>query len=179
MHFIKQVLKNILIIISCLFVFNACKSNKILITKTIQKPLTITKKASSKLTLSPNSKLIISKDNFNIINITKQKGQNLVLKFTYKTHPQKNIADANYSEILFIEIPNNKQNIHITQFKNINLWFARFCYCKDYVGFYRILNGNLNLSLNRNKLTIKLQFKFKNVPRVLNVINQEIVLNNQ
>jgi len=178
-HFTKQLFNFLFIIIIGFVFFSSCKTKKPLVTNTFNKSLNTIKKTDYNLTIIPNSKLFISKDNFNITNVKQQKGQNLILKFTYKTQPPKNVADANYSEVLFIEIPNSKQNINITQFNNINIWFARFCYCKDYVGFFRILNGNLNLSLNKNYLKIKLQFKFNNIPKILNFINQKIALNTQ
>ncbi len=175
----KQLFNFLFIIIIGSIFFNSCKSKKELVTGTLNKSLNSQKKITYNLSITPNSKLFISKDNFNIANVKQQKGQNLVLKFMYKKQAPKNIADANYSEVLFIEIPNSKQNINTTQFNNINIWFARFCYCKDYVGFFRILNGNLDLTLNKKYLNINLQFKFNNVPKILNFINQKIILNTQ
>jgi len=169
-------LKFLFNIIICLVAFNSCKSNKALITKTFQKNLATTTKTYYKLTISPNSKLFVSKDNFNIVNVIQQKGKNLILKFEYKTMPSKNLADANYREVLFLEIPNHKQELHLTQFKNIKVWFARFCYCKDYIGYFNITNGDLNLVLNKQYLKIKMQFTLHNIPHVVNFINQKISL---
>jgi len=165
-----------LFLITCFIVFSACKSNKIPITKTLKKSLNTTGKNPYQIEILPNAKLFISKDNFNITKVTQHKGHNLVLKFIYKKQVSKNIADGNYREVLFIEIPNFKQNLHLTQFKNIKVWFARFCYCRDYVGYFKIKQGNLNLLLNKNYLKIKIQFSLNNIPQVLNFIDQKIFI---
>jgi len=177
--FMKQLLKFLFILIIYFVVFNSCKSSKKLITNTFQKSLNTASKTLYKLTISPDSKLFISKDNFNIASVTQKKGRNLVLKFAYKTQPPKNLADANYREVLFIEIPNSKQNLHLTQFKNIKVWFARFCYCKDYVGYFKITTGNLDLLLNKKYLKMKIQFSLNNIPQVVNFIDQKIILKPQ
>jgi len=175
-HFLKKLLTLLLIIIISTIVFASCNSSKNLITKTLQNSLKTNLKNPIKLIISPNSTLFVSKDTFKIYNVVQKKGPHLLLKFTYKTQAPKNLADANYSEILFIEIPNYKQSIHLTSFKNINVWFARFCYCKDYVGYHRILNGDLNLILNKKTLKINMRFSFNNIPQVLNFIDQKIIL---
>lgn len=160
----------------CLIGLYSCSSHKTLIKTTFEKKLASEVNSIYNLTIKPNTKLLLSTDNFDINSITEQAGLNLVLKFEYQTLPPKNLADANYREVLFVEIPNAVQKIDLTNIDNVNIWFARFCFCKDYVGFYKVNPDTFELNLNKNQLIIKSEFKLYNLPRVLNFIDQNISL---
>lgn len=163
-------------LVFCIIVLNSCGSNKVLLNKPIEKALSTEENTSYKLTVTPNRLLLINTDQFNINNVTQVEGQNLVLKFEYKTNPPKNLADANYREVLFIEIPNEIQKIDLTNIDKATIWFARFCFCKEFVGFYRVIPNQFELVLGNHQLSLKSEIEFHNLPRVLHVINQNISL---
>ncbi len=163
----------------CLIGLYSCGSNKVLLKTKIEKDLPTEENTSYKLTVSPNKSLLLSTDQFNIDNVTQIEGQNLVLKFEYETNPPKNLADANYREVLFVEIQNKIQRIDSTNSDKVTIWFARFCFCKEYVGFYKVIPNKFELVFGKHQLSIKSEFEFHNLPRVLHVINQNLSLKPQ
>ncbi|NQW36329.1 MAG: hypothetical protein HQ471_04915 [Flavobacteriales bacterium] len=166
-------------LILCLALNYSCASNKQVISKTISLQLPSIKDNGLSLTLTPQSELVVQQDDSKINHITQNKGQNLILKFESIKKTPKNIADGGYREVLFIEIPNQKQHINLADLKDtkINIWFARFCFCRDYIGFHKIEEGQLDIDLSKNTLKIKATIKFNNLPQVLNFIGQDIHIN--
>ncbi len=162
--------------ILCLIGFNSCVSSKVLLKKPIERSLPSDENTSYKLTITPNASLLVRTDNFNSNDIILQQGQNLILKFEYQTESPKNVADANYREVLYIEMPNQAQEIDLARLNKTSIWFARFCFCKDYVGFFKVTPEKFELLLSKNQLHIKSEFEWHKLPRIVNKINQNINL---
>lgn len=162
--------------IFCLIGFNSCSSSKVLLKKPIEKSLPSDEHTSYELTITPNASLLVRADNFKSNDITLQQGQNLILKFEYKTESPKNVADADYREVLYIEIPNQAQEIDLARLDKTSIWYARFCFCKDYVGFFKVKPEKFELRLSKNQLHVESEFEWHKLPRIVNKINQNISL---
>lgn len=163
----------------CVFTTVSCSSNKVILTEPISQQFSPIKEGKINYTFTPQSQIIVKQDVAKINSIVIKNGPNLVLKFEYIKKPTKNTVDSGYREVLYIEIPNKKQSINLSDLNqsDINIWFARFCFCRDYVGFHKITEGALQIDLSAKALKIKLEIKFNNLPQVLNFIDQNISLN--
>lgn len=168
-----------LIILIFSLIISSCVSQKMVLSNHFSKKFEISKNTSISYDLTPNSKLESFKDTQKNTFIKKVAGNNLVVKIEAVKKSDKNIADSGYREVLYFEIPNKKQDIKIDDLKNtdIKLWFARFCFCRDYVGFHKITDGQLEIKLTKSDLKIKSTIRFNNLPQVLNFIDQNLLIN--
>lgn len=165
------------LVVSCKSAQNATNttlnSNKILEIKNC------TENFECKLELLPNKTLIFNTDEFGNVYALVNDGENIILKYTYNKKPNLNIADDNYTEIIYAELPKNISNLHLTNqaLQTVKLHFGRFCYCKGNTGYFPITEGEFTLTkLENNQLKIELNFSLKKVPHKVTIINQEISL---
>ncbi|MCF6213751.1 MAG: hypothetical protein L3J45_06990 [Flavobacteriaceae bacterium] len=167
-----------IVFIICFILNSSCVTNKPVVSKITTEKLPNSKDNNITLTLTPHSELSVKQEADGVNYITQKKGLNLVLKFESVKKTPKNVADAGYREVLFIEIPNQKQHLNLSTLKNspINIWFARFCFCRDYIGFHKIDKGQLSVNLSAHTLKIKAHIALNNLPQVLNFIDQKIQL---
>jgi len=166
----------VLIIIIISLVICSCTTQKALLSKPFSKKIKATGNTSITYVLTPNSKLESYKDLQKNTFLKIVTGNNIVIKIEAIKKSDKNVADGNYREVLYFEIPNKNQDIKMGALKNsaIKLWFARFCFCRDYIGFYKITEGNLNIKLSKKAIKIKATIRFNNLPQVLNFIDQNL-----
>jgi len=167
-----------LIILMFSLIISSCASQKKPLLNPFSKKIEVPKNTSITYVLTPNSKLETFKDSQKNTFIKKTKGNNIVVKVEAVKKSAKNVADDAYREVLYFEIPNKLQNIKFDNLKNSNIkfWFARYCFCRDYIGFYKIADGNLEIKLSKKALKIKSTIRFNNLPQVLNFIDQKIPL---
>jgi len=130
------------------------------------------------LEIIPNSNLLIKNDEFKNTYIELEKGENVVIKYQLKKNPIANTADSNYSEILYIETDSTNKELHL---KDINLQevkmiFARLCFCKGSSGYFKVKNGQLDLSIKKNELTLHADFSVENIPQITTKVNEKIIL---
>ncbi len=170
-------LKTVLLLLF-MFVLGACVSQRPILSKLFSKRYVLSKNTTISYTLTPNSQLKIFKNNLKETAIKLVKGNKIVIKIEAVKKAPKNVADAGYREVLYLEIPNKKSHIisnNLTE-SDIQVWFARYCFCRDYLGFYKIAEGNLELELKPKALKIKSEIKFNNLPQVLKFIDQKLVI---
>ncbi len=156
----------------------SCVSQKPILSKEISYKINKSKDIVLNFTLKSNAQIEPFKEAQKATYIKIVKGNNLVIKIEGLKKPFKNIADSGYREVVYLEIPNKKQSLKNLDLNksDLNLWFARFCFCRDYIGFHKIKKGQMSLSLNNKSLAIKTTLKFNNLPQVLNFIDQKIPL---
>lgn len=169
----------VLIILAFTLIISGCSSQKVLLYRSVLQQITLSENIIINSKLSPNSKIETFKDSQKNTFLKIVTGNNIVVKIEAVKKSAKNVADSGYREVLYFEIPNKIQDIKIDDLKNstVNLWFARFCFCRDYIGFYKITDGNLNIKLSKKALKIKATIKFNNLPQVLNFIDQNFLIN--
>ncbi len=100
---------------------------------------------------------------------------NKVVKYTYNRKVKGDIQDASYREEIVFEINSDvKESAFVDEsLQDVQLLFGRFCYCKGQTGYYKINNGSLRISKNKESETsqINLNFKTTKVPQVINAIS--------
>ncbi len=127
----------------------------------------------------PDSELEVKQDEFGNSYPVINSGNKLVIQYLYKKTPIENTADSNYSETIYFEIDNDKINLDLQNEKlqEVKLLYGRLCYCKGTTGYFKVNKGNLQVKMNRENLTINLQFEVKKIPQIINTINESIILN--
>ncbi|MFK5889419.1 MAG: hypothetical protein QM486_01665 [Flavobacteriaceae bacterium] len=168
----------VLIILAFTLIISGCTSQKKVLSNPVLQQIVLSENTLINSKLSPNSKIETFKDSQKNTFLKIVTGNNIVVKIEAVKKSAKNVADDGYREVLYFEIPNKMQDLKIDDLKNsdVNLWFARFCFCRDYIGFYKITDGNLNIKLGKKALKIKATIRFNNLPRVLNFIDQNLPL---
>lgn len=126
-----------------------------------------------------NKHFIVKKDEFGNGYPEISEGTKTVLKFEYKKNTPPDVEDANYSEIIYIEIENDIETLNLTniQLKKVNVGFSRLCFCRGQTGTYKITSGDLKISKKGAKdYTIDFNFKISEVPQVITSISETFTL---
>lgn len=164
-----------------ILLFASCNTNKHLnfIVKT---PIQINTKncvqnGKCELKLTPNKSIEFKKDKFGILYPKISDGENTLLTYTFNRNPIKNTQDSNYTEIIYATLPKNIKEISLTdnELKQVNLHFARLCFCKGETGYYPIEKGTFNITkTNKDSIKITCKFQVKNIPQIVSSF-EEIV----
>jgi len=131
------------------------------------------------LELMPNKSIKTLYDDFGAIYVEIIDGASVVLKFEYKRNEIPNTMDSQYIEQVFMELDPNYMEVDLTdsELKNVNLLFARLCFCKGETGFYKIREGKLNIDkTDENNYQFHLIFKVNEVPQIITEIGQVLKL---
>jgi len=88
-----------------------------------------------------------------------------ILIYKYNRDVPQGLKDGNYREEIIIEI--DKKSGLPTNSKTI---YGRFCYCKGFTGYYKILE-EIEFKLKEDKVFYELQFKIKQVPQIISSLN--------
>ncbi|PCH77315.1 MAG: hypothetical protein COB98_03775 [Flavobacteriaceae bacterium] len=144
-----------------------------------QTSLTQLNNGQSTVSIIPHKKAVFKKDAFDIGYVTLEDSKGSLFKFEYVKKSPKNVADANYSEIVYIDLPENFSAINSNDIplEKTQILFGRFCYCKGSTGFYQVKNGELSAKMiAKNQLKLALKFKLKQVPHLISTIQENIHL---
>ncbi|MDR5591542.1 hypothetical protein [Christiangramia sp. SM2212] len=90
-----------------------------------------------------NSTLSIIENN-NAANVMVENGENLVFEYRFSTEGEPQIADDEYTEIVYFELDANTEdfNLNSNDFEAANAYVGRFCFCGN-TGFFPISNGEI------------------------------------
>ncbi len=108
-----------------------------------------------------------------------EKGRNLVIKYIYKRNSDKDIADSNYSEIIYFELPDKKLNLNLQDedLRQVKLLYGRLCFCRGASGYFPVNRGKLTTELTDNdRLKIVLNFRMKKIPQIVKQIDETVDL---
>ncbi len=99
-----------------------------------------------------------------------------IVKFSYSRNVPKGLQDGNYREEIVFEINNSDKELNLKneEIQKTKMLFGRFCYCKGSTGNYKVIDGNLNLIQNNNKIQFELEFKNNKVPQLLKTISEVV-----
>lgn len=105
-----------------------------------------------------------------------EKGNNMVVEFTYLKKGPEGTADGNYSETVHFEIPNGtkkftKENASLSQ---VNLLFGKHGFYPGEAGYYEVTNGKLSVDNTANNLKFDLRFKVDNQSQVISHIVESV-----
>ena len=109
-----------------------------------------------------------------------EKGESLVIKYVYKRNSDENIADSNYSEIIYFELPDTKLNLNLQDkdLSQVKLLYGRLCFCRDASGYFPVTKGKLiTEKTGKNQLKIVLNFSMKKIPQIIKQIDETVDLN--
>lgn len=92
----------------------------------------------------PNASLnIIETENSKFIEV--EEGNNLVFEYKFSTEGAPEIADDEFTEIVYFELNANTEDFSFNEndFEGINAYLGRFCFCGN-TGFFKITSGTMN-----------------------------------
>jgi len=130
------------------------------------------------LEITPNQSLLLKKDAFGQFYGERTTSELLLFKLTYERTVPKGVADAHYSEAYFFSIPKTTTTLELNnaELSQVNLVVERRCFCKGSAGFFKILSGNLKLSIKKNELTLSGHFSHENLPLLMTKIDEKVSL---
>ncbi len=105
--------------------------------------------------------------------------ESILLTFTYKRNEIPNTADGGYEEIIYIQLDRNNLELNLKdkELKNVNLTFARLCFCRGATGYYSIDSGHLSIKkVDKKTYQVNLSFKAQEVPQIINEISETFVV---
>lgn len=90
-------------------------------------------------------------ENQGYLSLQTAKGSNLVFCYRYEKADQPNLADDEYKEELFFEIPSGLDSFELQDEKleRANATFGRLCFCAD-GGYHKITKGKISGKKIRN-----------------------------
>ena len=123
-----------------------------------------------------DSNLEIKKDDFGKFYPEIIAGDKVVIKYHFKKSEEKNIADNNYSEYIYLEVNKNKEHLILKdkELQKVKLLFGRICFCRGSMGYFKVTQGELFLFNNNGIINMKLKFKVNKVPQIITEINENI-----
>lgn len=122
-----------------------------------------------------NSNLEIKKDGIGKLYPQIVDGDNIVIQYTYLKEAPEGIADGNYSESIYFQIPKDSKKLtkEGTSLADVNLLFGRHYFSPE-SGFFLIDSGKLSVENTGDLIHIDLQFKMDNGRQVISHIVETI-----
>lgn len=99
-----------------------------------------------------------------------------IVKFSYDRNVPKGLQDGSYREEIIFEINNSDKELNLKNedIQKTKMLFGRFCFCRGTTGNYKIIDGNLNLTQQKDEIMFQLEFKNNKVPQLLTSISETI-----
>lgn len=163
------------ILIVCFLIYSCIAKQKVILEKEIDRETTFCPiDGVCSFEVLENKSLELLKDGIGELYPNIIDDNNIVLKFEYKRNEIPNTVDGSYRELIYAELdPNNLAiDIENSQLQEVKLLFARFCFCKGQTGYYKVKNGKLFVSKEKDNYRIILEFKVDEVPQVISSINE-------
>lgn len=116
--------------------------------------------ANCSIEVFANSTLSIKEDTLGKLYPVIEKGETMVLEYTYSLKGPKGTADGDYTETIHLEIPANTKKVNLKNeaLHDVKALFGKQCFCKGEAGFYKITNGNLTIINKANQLQVTFQY---------------------
>jgi len=176
-------MKNLYLCILFLLIVG-CKSGKIntLLEKLDKKHITVLSNcidnAQCTIEIIPNSNLMIKEDAFKNTYIEIENGVHTIIKYQFKKNELPNTADSQYAELLYLEIDNYNKRLHLKneELQQVKMIYGKLCFCKGSSGFFKVKNGDLELLLSKNKLSLITNFNVENMQQMVSQLNENIIL---
>jgi len=173
-----------LIIIGLLFLISCKTAEKATSQVNMNKPVSIQtencpENGTCTIELLPDKTIDFKTDEFDNLYPVISEGNKTVLKYTFSKKPIENVADSNYTELIYAELPNqiSELNFENTALQTIKLHYGRLCFCKGESGYFPINNGVFKLSkVDENSIKIDLNFSVKKIPQIISEIHETVSL---
>lgn len=104
-------------------------------------------------------------------------GENVVIQYTYLKEAPEGIADGNYSESVYFEIPKDAKDFtkEDAGLLDVDLLYGRHFFSPE-SGFMQVDSGKLAVTKKDNVITIDLHFEIENMRQVISRIVETVVL---
>jgi hypothetical protein len=122
-----------------------------------------------------NQELQLMKDEFgNTFHQLNNIEGKVILKFEYKKNQDPQLADDEYTEIIFVQIDKSTNLLELKDesLSDAKVSFARICYCRGATGIYPVERGQLKLTKLEKQFNLKLAFQIDEVPQIINSIDE-------
>lgn|SRR5699024_6711255 len=164
-------------------IFTACKSPATLTENQTEKMIQSQNKTNCpeggkcSVVILKNKSLIIKDDITGKVYPEISDGKNLVVHFNFLRQAPEGIADGNYSEDIYFEIPADQNQLQKkdSSLKDINLVFGRHFFSPE-AGFVEINKGELNLQRKGNKIQFDLKFQEEEGKQLIERIVETVIL---
>lgn len=126
-----------------------------------------------------NKQIILKKDEATAMFYPEIKdGDNMLVIYTFLQKGPEGTVDGDYKETIHFQIPSNISELDKkgVSLQDVNLLYEKQCYCKGEAGFYKVENGSLQVTKNRNELHFELQFAVDKTSHKLSNISKTIQL---
>ena len=125
-----------------------------------------------------NSSLTLKEDTIGALYPVIEKGDNIVIEYTYLEKGPDGTADGDYSETIHFEVPNSAEKINLVDasLQDVNFLYGKHCYCKGEAGYYEVKKGSFNLVKNGNELSFNVAFKVDGTSQRIEYIARTIQL---
>lgn len=124
-----------------------------------------------------NKTLVVKTDAYGSLYYQMEDNENTsVIVYQYNRTVKGDLQDANYKEELVFEINNNETKLSLenTSLQKSKMLFGRICFCRGQTGYYKVDEGQLNLTKNNNSITFNLDFTITKVPQIIKNITTTI-----
>ncbi len=130
------------------------------------------------LKIYKNSSIVLKKDTTDMYYPVIEKGNNIVVEYTFFIKGPEGTSDGDYSETIHFEIKETTKSLHIEDdtLVQVNLLFGKHCFCRGEAGYYKVNDGNLILKKSHDKLIIDLSFSLDEVSQKVTRIKEVIAL---
>lgn len=104
-------------------------------------------------------------------------GKNLIVHFNFLRQAPEGIADGNYAEDIYFEIPADQNQLQKkdSSLKDVNLVFGRHFFSPE-AGFVEINKGELKLQKKGNEIRFDLKFHEEEGKQLIDHITETIIL---
>lgn len=125
----------------------------------------------------PNKSMNIQTDGTGAIyNQLIDSNETSVIVYQYNRDVPEGLQDGNYREEIIFEIKNSETNLVTSgsDLQQTKMLFGRFCFCRGQTGYYKVTDGNLNLTQKDKSITFNLSFTINEVPQIIKTIQASI-----
>ncbi len=179
-------MKKNLFLIVILFSLNACKTTKdnqeVSDVKSTEDSSVIMENCPENgectLKVMKNSSLTIKEDTIGQWYPVIEKGEGMVIEFTFLKKGPEGTVDGDYSETLHFIIPNNTKQLNLkdTSLQDVDLLFGKHCFCKGDAGYYKVKKGDLHILKTSKELTIDITYIIDETTQETKQLTQTIKL---
>lgn len=163
-----------------ILIMGGCKTQSTLNQTSKSEPMTENKcpnEGKCTIVAHKDSNLVIKVDGIGQMYPEITDGENIVVQYTYLKEAPEGIADGNYSESIYFEIPKGtkrleKEGAAIT---DVDLLYGRHFFSPE-SGFMRVDSGKLSVVQKGNDLQIDLTFEIENVGQVISRIMETVTI---
>jgi len=125
-----------------------------------------------------NSSLVLREDTTGALYPVIEKGDNIVIEYTYLEKGPEGTADGNYSETIHFEVSDSieKLNLLDASLQEVKFLYGKHCFCKGEAGYYKIKKGSLSIVKSGSELNFNFTFKIDETSQRIESIAKTIQL---